>query len=67
MNVIKLHQDLLSLVRREHDIRRMHGVIDDKFYLAGEKRHCLVYNTRVYLVFVGKDFFKPADFVKVDY
>lgn len=37
MNVIKLQQDVLSLVRREHDIRRMHDVIDDKFYLVDEK------------------------------
>lgn len=37
MNIIKLQQDLLSLVKRDHDIGRMHDVVDDKFYLANEK------------------------------
>lgn len=65
MNVIKLQQDVLSLVRREHDIRRIHAVIDGKFYLADEKGTALyiIPESRWYLS--EKIFSNPPALAKV--
>lgn len=53
MDIIKLQQDLLSLVKRDHDIRRIHDVVDDKFYLANEK------GTALYIRAIKKEGLPP--------
>lgn len=65
MNVIKLQQDVLSLVRREHDIRRMHDVIDDKFYLVDEKGTALYIISECLWYLSEKIFSNPPALAKV--